>query len=158
VFTDPLELVDQWGPEKLVLDPAAREDAIDTMIAGTTTARLVVEGANLPTTPAAKEILDERGVVVVPDFVANAGGIVAAAHSTEARYSPFAVDPASVFAMISEKLRGNTQRILNDSRRDPSTPRQAAIDLAQARVLAAMTARGFRPSERTTTHPAQHAA
>ena len=140
-----------------ILIPAAREDTIDANVAGATTARLVVEGANLPTTPAAKEILHERGVVVVPDFIANAGGIVAAAHSTDARYSPFTVDPAAVFAMISDKLRSNTRRVLRDSRRVGSTPRQAAIDLAQARVLAAMTARGFRPTE-PITHAAQHAA
>jgi glutamate dehydrogenase (NAD(P)+) len=81
----------------------------------------------------------------VPDFIANAGGIVAAAHSTDARYSPFAVEPTKIFPMISEKLRGNTERVLRDSVGRRITPRQAAMDLAQSRVLDAMTARGFRP-------------
>jgi glutamate dehydrogenase (NAD(P)+) len=67
-----------------VLVPAAREDVVDEGIALTTTARLVVEGANLPTTSGAREILHKRGIPVVPDFIANAGGIVAAAHSTDA--------------------------------------------------------------------------
>jgi glutamate dehydrogenase (NAD(P)+) len=131
-----------------ILIPAAREDTIDSAVAGATTATLIVEGANLPTTPAAQQILHERGIVVVPDFIANAGGIVAAAHSTDARYSPFTVDPAAVFAMISEKLRGNTVQVLSESRIRASTPRQAAMELAQSRVLAAMTARGFRPARR----------
>src|SRR5688572_5450152 len=64
-----------------MLVPAAREDVVDEGIALTTTARLVVEGANLPTTSGAREILHKRGIPVVPDFIANAGGIVAAAHS-----------------------------------------------------------------------------
>ena len=135
-----------------VLVPAAREDTIDATTARSTSARLIVEGANLPTSPAAQQILHERGVVVLPDFIANAGGIVAAAHSTDARHSPFAVDPAAVFAMISEKVRGNTLRVLDDSLRGGTTPRQAAVALAQSRVLAAMTARGQRPSR-----PAAHA-
>ena len=129
-----------------VLVPAAREDTIDATVASTTTARLVIEGANLPTTPAAQKILRERGVVVVPDFIANAGGIVAAAHSTDARHSPFTVEPGHVFTMISEKLRANTAQVITDSRTRGVTPRQAAMDLAQGRVLAAMRARGFRPT------------
>ena len=62
----------------------------------------------MPTTPAALEILNARGVTVVPDFIANAGGIVAAAHSMNARYSPFPVNPEDVFPMISTKMRQNT--------------------------------------------------
>jgi glutamate dehydrogenase (NAD(P)+) len=67
-----------------VLIAAAREDTIAADLATTITARLVIEGANLPTTEPARQVLHERGVVVVPDFIANAGGIVAAAHSTDA--------------------------------------------------------------------------
>jgi glutamate dehydrogenase (NAD(P)+) len=129
-----------------VLIPAAREDTVDVDIAASTTARLIIEGANLPTTAAAREVLHERGVVVVPDFIANAGGVVAAAHSTDARYSPFVVEPSGVLSMISDKLRGNTTRVLTDSLARRIPPRRAAMDLAQARVLAAMTARGGQPA------------
>jgi glutamate dehydrogenase (NAD(P)+) len=127
-----------------VLIPAAREDTIDRDIAQSTTARLIIEGANLPTTESARTILHERGVIVIPDFIANAGGIVAAAHSTDARYSPFVVDPADVFAMLTDRLRSNTTQVLSDSLARGTTPRHAAMDLAQSRVLAAMNARGFR--------------
>ena len=128
-----------------VLIPAAREDTVGVEVARSTTARLVVEGANLPTTEPARQLLHQRGVVVVPDFIANAGGIVAAAHSTDARYSPFVVEPTTIFPMISDKLRANTARVLRDSVARGVTPRQAAMDLAQARVLDAMMARGYRP-------------
>ena len=112
-----------------VLIPAAREDTVGVEVARSTTARLVVEGANLPTTEPARQILHQRGVVVVPDFIANAGGIVAAAHSTDARYSPFVVEPTRIFPMIGELLRANTARVLRDSVARGITPRQAAMEL-----------------------------
>ena len=125
-----------------ILVPAAREDVIDKDLANSTSARLIVEGANLPTTPAALEVLHERGVVVVPDFIANAGGIIAAAHSMDARHSPFPVDPAAVFTMISLKMRENAATVVSESRRRGLAPHLAAQELAQDRVREAMRLRG----------------
>ena len=58
-----------------VLVPAAKEDQITKSIAKDMQARVVVEGANGPTVPAADDILNEKGVLVVPDILANAGGV-----------------------------------------------------------------------------------
>jgi glutamate dehydrogenase (NAD(P)+) len=128
-----------------VLVPAAREDVIDDGIALATTASLVVEAANLPTTSRAREILAKRGIPVVPDFIANAGGIVAAAHSMDMRYSPFTVSPEDIFTMISTKLRANAAAVLAEARRTEQTPHTAAQRLAQQRVVAAMRLRGQLP-------------
>lgn len=128
-----------------ILVPAAREDVIDDDVALSTTAKLIVEGANLPTTPSAREVLHKRGIPVVPDFIANAGGIVAAAHSMDARYSPFTVDPADIFSMISTKLRANAVAVLEAAARDGVTPHEAAYRLAQDRVRTAMRLRGQLP-------------
>lgn len=125
-----------------ILVPAAREDVVDRSIALTTTAKLVVEGANLPSTPGARELLHKRGIAVVPDFIANAGGIVAAAHSMSARYSAFTVEPADIFNMISSKLRANTDLVLNASRAKQIATHEAAYQLAQSRVRRAMALRG----------------
>ena len=125
---------------------------IDDGIALATTARLVVEGANLPTTSSARGILAERGIPVVPDFIANAGGIVAAAHSMDMRYSPFPVDPDDVFAMISAKLRANASAVLAEAERTGDTPHAAAHRLAQHRVLGAMRLRRQLPID-TTLEP-----
>ena len=133
-----------------VLVPAAREDVVDDAVALATTARLVVEGANLPTTSSAREILAKRGIPVVPDFIANAGGIVAAAHSMDMRRSPFPVDPDDVFPMVSAKLRANAAAVLAEAERTGETPHTAARRLAQERVLAAMRLRGQLPPG---THP-----
>ncbi|GAA4623942.1 Glu/Leu/Phe/Val dehydrogenase [Actinoallomurus vinaceus] len=129
-----------------ILVPAAREDVIDAGVAESTTAKLVVEGANLPATPEARAILHKRGVAVVPDFIANAGGIVAAAHSMDARHSPFPVRPDDVFAMISAKLRANAVAVLREARDQEITPHEAAYALAQSRVREAMVLRRRMPA------------
>src|SRR5215213_1940179 len=58
-----------------VLIPAAMENTIDAAIAPRVQAKIVVEGANGPTTPEADQILNDRGVIVLPDILANAGGV-----------------------------------------------------------------------------------
>lgn len=128
-----------------ILIPAAREDVIDDAVAQSTTARLVVEGANLPTTSTALRILHKRGIATVPDFIANAGGIVAAAHSMDARRSAFPVDPAGVLTMISAKLRANAETVLSESRARQITPHEAAHLLTEERVYKAMVLRGQIP-------------
>ena len=125
-----------------ILVPAAREDVIDKDIAASTRVKLIVEGANLPTTPAAREVLHARGLPLVPDFIANAGGIVAAAHSMEARDSPFRVDPEAVFQMISTKIQANVVTVLDEAERRQVTSHEAAQLIAQERVRAAMQVRG----------------
>lgn len=130
-----------------ILVPAARQDVIDADVATRTRARLVVEGANLPTSDDARRILHDRGIAVVPDFIANAGGIIAAAFSMDARTSAFVVDTREVFATVSEKLRANAVEVLAQSRRTGTTSRQAALAMAQARVRTAMELRGQCPSE-----------
>lgn len=128
-------------PTDIVI-PAAREDVISAAIAARTSARLIVEGANLPTTAEAKAILHKRGVAVVPDFIANAGGIVAAAHSMDARTSPFTIDPETVFTMVSSKMRENALTVHRESRHRDLAPHETARALAQDRVRAAMRDRG----------------
>ena len=72
---DRLANTEQIFQECDVLVPAATENQITSKNAHNIQAQLIVEGANGPTTAAAQEILDERGVVVVPDILANAGGV-----------------------------------------------------------------------------------
>jgi glutamate dehydrogenase (NAD(P)+) len=125
-----------------VLVPAATQDVIDADLAGELEATLVVEGANLPTSTAAQEVLAARGITVVPDFIANAGGVVAAAFGMDARYSPFPVNPATVLDTVSEKLRANAAQIIAEAAERGTTTHVAARELAQERVLPAMKLRG----------------
>ena len=125
-----------------VLIPAATQDVIDADVAARVRASLVVEGANLPTTPAARAVLAQRGVTLVPDFIANAGGTVAGAFAMDARYSAFRPDPAAIFAEIATRLRRNTHTVLDRAEVLGVTPHEAALDIATERVRAAMQLRG----------------
>ncbi|MPZ62969.1 MAG: Glu/Leu/Phe/Val dehydrogenase [Propionibacteriales bacterium] len=130
-----------------VLVPAATQDVIDEDIAAHTTATIVVEGANLPTSSGAQRVLADRGITVVPDFIANAGGVVAAGFAMDARYSAFRPDPAVVFNEISTKLRTNTQTVLEEAARRDVGTHEAARSVAQDRVRRAMDLKGrIRPT------------
>ena len=72
---EPLAAADLFGLPVDILIPAALENQITEANAGQIKAKLVVEGANGPTTPAAHRALHDRGVFVVPDILANAGGV-----------------------------------------------------------------------------------
>jgi len=129
-----------------VLIPAALQDVIDADLAHILPARIVVEGANLPSSLEAQQILHDRGVIVVPDFIANAGGVVAAAVAMDSRFSGIRPEPAAVFDNISTKLRVSTRETLQGSRQQGLTTHRVARATAQARVAEAMRLRGRLPS------------
>lgn len=130
-----------------VLVPAALQDVIDHTAAHEIKAKLVVEGANLPTSAKAQGILAQRGITVVPDFVANAGGVVAAAFAMDSRYSGFRPDTATIFETISTRLRANTVTVLDEAERREVTPHAAGRGLAEERVRTAMHSKGRIPRD-----------
>jgi glutamate dehydrogenase/leucine dehydrogenase len=115
--------------------PAARPDVLTVDNVGSLTARVVLEGANIPATPEAETLLDRRGVLVVPDFVANAGGVICAA--TEYRGG----SESEAFAAIEEKIRRNTLEVLDRCTTADVTPRAAAEAMARERVAGAAALR-----------------
>ncbi|HVP30972.1 MAG TPA: Glu/Leu/Phe/Val dehydrogenase [Myxococcota bacterium] len=112
--------------------PAARPDVIREDNAHRLRARAVVAGANIPLTAGAERILEQRGVVSVPDFIANAGGVICAAMEYHG------ATRAAAFQTIEERIRTNVEAVLADSTRRGVAPRRAALDLAEARVRRAM--------------------
>jgi glutamate dehydrogenase/leucine dehydrogenase len=131
------------APREAVLDvaceiwiPAARPDVLTGDNVGRLDTRLVLEGANIPVTPDAEAALHERGVLCLPDFVANAGGVVCAA----AEYA--GGDERTAFAAIETKIRADVAAVLDAAGERP--PREAALALAEARVVEAMSYRRFR--------------
>ena len=117
--------------------PAARPDVIREENVGRLRTRLVLQGANIPFTAGAEKVLHEKGVLVVPDFVANAGGVICGAMEY------VGATQRAAFDAIAEKIRANTEAVLAASKRDRVLPRIAALDLATARVRAAMKTRRF---------------
>ncbi len=115
--------------------PAARPDVINEGNAARLRTRLLMEGANVPVTPEAERYLHERGVLCVPDFIANAGGVICAAMEYRG------ASERQALQTIEEKLRRNTRRVLEAARDEGVAPRQAALRLALERVKAAMRTR-----------------
>jgi glutamate dehydrogenase (NAD(P)+) len=128
-----------------VLVPAALENQITVDNAARVQARLIVEGANGPTTPEADRILRERQIVVVPDILANAGGVIVS-------YFEWVQDLQSYFweeDEITRRLEHILMRAFNDvlraSRGERLDLRATAYRLAVARVAEALVTRGIYP-------------
>jgi len=115
--------------------PAARPDVLTAENAGRLKARIVAEGANIPATPEAERALAERGVLVIPDFIANAGGVICAAMELNNLTESQAIE------VIEEKIRNNVREVLSNARDKRILPREAAMALAKERVLHAMSYR-----------------
>jgi glutamate dehydrogenase (NAD(P)+) len=108
--------------------PAARPDAINDANVDRLRARLVVPGANVPMSVEIEELLHRRGVLVVPDFIANAGGLICA--STEYHGGT----RAQAMATIEARLRETTAAVLDAASTRGITPRRAAVEMALARI------------------------
>lgn len=115
-----------------LLIPAARPDVIRTDNQDTVQARLIVPGANIGITEEAEALLHDRGVLCIPDFIANAGGVICAA--VEYRGGT----QVEAFRVIDESIRANTDEILERADREGVSPRQAAVTMAGERVRTAM--------------------
>jgi glutamate dehydrogenase/leucine dehydrogenase len=100
--------------------------------------RIVAEGANIPCTPEAEAILAARGVLVLPDFVVNAGGVICAATEYHGGTE------SSVFTLIEDKIRRNTLSVLEELRGKDISMRAAAEALAIERIRRAARARRWR--------------
>jgi glutamate dehydrogenase (NAD(P)+) len=108
--------------------PAARPDVVTEENVDRLRTKLVVQGANIPCTVGAERRLHEAGVLVVPDFIANAGGVICAAMEYHG------ASQSAAFASIEEKVRANTEQVLVAARTNRVTPREAAFQLAAERV------------------------
>lgn len=125
------------GVECDIWIPAARPNVVHAGNVDTVRARVVAEGANIPTTPEALNRLHERGVLVLPDFIANAGGVICGA----VEYA--GGTRSNAFRVIDERIRANTAEVLDRVVRDRVPPRDAALAMARHRIDAAMRLRRF---------------
>jgi glutamate dehydrogenase (NAD(P)+) len=96
-------------------------------------AKMVVEGANIPVTEEAEKYLHERGVLCIPDFIANSGGVICAAMEYRGKIESEALE------VIEKLVSNNTRLVLAESRAKKILPREAAMNLAVTRVEKAMS-------------------
>ena len=115
--------------------PAARPDVLTKNNINRLKAKLVVQGANIPATAEAEEIMHNRGIINVPDFIANAGGVICASVEYHGGSEQAALDA------IAEKISRNTFEVLSQAISKNILPRQAAEIMAQQRLRTAMALR-----------------
>lgn len=110
-----------------ILIPGARPDAITAKNVEKVQAKLIAPGANIPFTNEIANRLSTRGVGIVPDFVANGGGVLAALADIQG------LDVDAAFRSVSERITANTTLVLSRSREYHCTPVEAAIQICQER-------------------------
>jgi glutamate dehydrogenase (NAD(P)+) len=125
-----------------VLVPAALEKVLTAENAARINAKLIVEGANGPTTPEADHIFQQRGIIVVPDIVANAGGVIVSYFEWVQDRQGYFWKEAEVNARLEEQLLTNFRVIRNAAQARNIPYRTAAYMVAIDRVTKTMKTRG----------------
>ena len=132
-----LAAAELFGVECDILVPAAAPDVIHEGNAATIRAKMILQGANIPATAQAEAQLHSRGILVVPDFIANAGGVIMAAMEYAGK------NREEAFAAITDRIRKNTRLVLEKAAGEKMPPRMAADLLARERVMRAMSYRDY---------------
>jgi glutamate dehydrogenase (NAD(P)+) len=134
-----------WDTPCEFLVPAALEGQLDVARAARIQTRFVVEGANGPTLPAADDILAERGITVVPDVIANAGGVTVSYFEWVQDFSSFFWNEDEINARLESIMVGAVRSVAELAEERKVSLRTAAFIIACSRVLEARDRRGLYP-------------
>lgn len=134
-----------WDVKTDVLIPAALEGQITAERAQRISTRLVLEGANGPTTPDGEAMLADRGITVVPDVIANAGGVTVSYFEWVQDFSSFFWTEDEINVRLDKILIGAFKGIWETSEQHKIPLRTAAFTVACTRVLQAREERGLYP-------------
>jgi glutamate dehydrogenase (NAD(P)+) len=140
---EPLAAEEVLGLECDVFVPAALGGMIHAENADLLNCKVVIEGANSPTTPRADEILGDKGVFIVPDVLANAGGVVVSYFEWVQNLQHFRWDEREVNDRLGTVMRRAYREVAARAKRDGVAMRTAAYALGIERVLEAATVRGY---------------
>jgi glutamate dehydrogenase (NAD(P)+) len=134
-----------WDVDCDILIPAALEQQITEANAHRIKARMVIEGANGPTTPQADDILQERGVLVVPDVIANAGGVTVSYFEWVQDFSSFFWDEEEINSRLVKIMRSAFAGVWSVAQDRRVTLRTATFIVACQRILHTRELRGLYP-------------
>jgi glutamate dehydrogenase (NAD(P)+) len=126
-----------------VFIPAALGGMIHKENADRMRCRMMVEGANSPTTPAADSILNDTGVLIVPDVLANAGGVVVSYFEWVQNLQHFRWSEDEVNERLGEIMRGAFRAVADRAEANDTPMRPAAYELGIERVVEAASTRGY---------------
>ena len=126
-----------------VFIPAALGGMIHERNADRMNCKMMIEGANSPTTPKADEILDDKGVYVIPDVMANAGGVVVSYFEWVQNLQHFRWDEREVNDKLGNIMRRAYRNVAGRAQRSDVSLRSAAYELGIERVVEAARTRGY---------------
>ena len=134
-----------WDVACDILIPAALEGQITAARATRITAKLVLEGANGPTVPEGDDMLAERGVLVVPDVICNAGGVTVSYFEWVQDFSSFFWDEDEINVRLDRIMMNALNQIWDTADKHKITLRTATYAVACERILMARQERGLYP-------------
>ncbi|MBI3088821.1 MAG: Glu/Leu/Phe/Val dehydrogenase [Candidatus Colwellbacteria bacterium] len=111
-----------------ILIPASVTDVINEKNKKSIKAKIIVEGANIPMKEKIEDELFKKGILIVPDFVANAGGVI----SSYAEYRGY--NPKKMFDLVERKVRKSTTLVIKESLKKKRNPRGVALKIAEKRI------------------------
>ena len=134
-----------WDVSCDILIPAALEQQITETNAGRIQARMVIEGANGPTTPQADDILHDRGILVLPDVIANAGGVTVSYFEWVQDFSSFFWSEDEINERLVKIMKGAFAAVWQVAQDNKVSLRTATFIVACKRILHARDLRGLYP-------------
>ena len=142
---EPIDSEAFWDVACDIMIPAALEGQLTADRARRLKARLVLEGANGPTSPAADDILADRGILVVPDVICNAGGVTVSYFEWVQDFSSFFWSEDEINVRLDKIMAGALKNIWDTADRHKITLRTATFAVACERILIAREERGLYP-------------
>jgi glutamate dehydrogenase (NAD(P)+) len=142
---EAIDEADMWALDCELAVPAALAGAISAEVAARLGARVMVEAANGPTTPAADPVLHDRGITVVPDILANAGGVTASYFEWAQSRQGFPWDEDVVASRLRKVMEDSFSAVWAKAEGLSVSLRRAAFAVAVERVAEAIAARGLFP-------------
>ncbi len=119
---------DFWGLDVDILIPASVTDVINEQNKDKIRAKIIIEGGNIPMREEIEEEFFKKGVFVLPDFVANSGGVI----SSYCEWKGYS--EKTMFRIVEEKIKKNTRLVVKESVKKKENPRKVAMEIAKKRI------------------------